>query len=133
MAVLDQPLPVPSPLSQPFWDGTREGKLLLQRCGDCGAYRWTPQYLCRDCHSEDYDWVDTSGRGTLYSWSVVYRPPLPAFEPGYVLAVVELNEGPLMLTNLVDCQPETLAIGMPVQVAFERASEEITLYRFRLA
>ena len=127
------PLPAPSPLSQPFWDGTREGRLLLQRCNDCGAYRWTPQHLCRDCHSEEYAWVETSGRGTLYSWSVVHRPPLPAFAPGYVLAVVELDEGPLMLSNLVDCEPDAVAIGMPVEVVFERASDEITLYRFRPA
>jgi uncharacterized OB-fold protein len=128
-----KPIPRPSALSRPFWEGARQGKLMLQQCGRCGAYRWTPQQLCIACHAEEYEWVQVSGRGTLYSFSTVERPPLPAFEPGYVVAVVELAEGPLMLTNLVGCEPAELRIGMPVEVAFEKASEEIYLYKFRRA
>ena len=128
-----KPLPRPTALSKPFWDGTRQGKLMLQRCSRCGAFRWTPQHLCIACHAEEYEWHETSGRGTLYSFTRVERPPLAAFEPGYVVAVVELAEGPLMLTSLVDCDAATLRIGMPVEVAFEKASDEITLYKFKPA
>ena len=125
------PLPQPTALSKPFWEGTRAGKLLLQRCSDCGAFRWTPQHLCIKCHSEACAWTEVSGRGKVYSHSTVERPPLAAFEPGYVVAVVELEEGPLMLTNLVDCKPDEIAVGMPVRVVFEKASDEITLYKFK--
>jgi uncharacterized OB-fold protein len=128
-----KPIPSPSALSLPFWEGTRQGKLLLQRCLACGAYRWTPQHLCIACHAEDYAWTEVSGRGTLYSYTIVGRPPLPAFEPGYVVAVVRLEEGPLMLTNLVDCAAERLRIDLAVEVAFEKVSEAITLYKFRPA
>ena len=127
------PLPVPSPMSEPFWAGTRQHKLMLQKCLDCGAWRWTPQVLCRNCQSERCQWTETSGRGALYSYTIVHRPPLPAFKSPYVLAVVELAEGPLMLTNLVDCEEQSLKVGMPLEVAFERASEAITLYKFRRA
>jgi len=126
-----KPIPRPSALSKPFWEGTRQGRLLLQRCGRCAAYRWTPQHLCIRCHAEEYEWTAVSGRGTVYSHSTVERPPLPAFQPGYVVAVVELEEGPLMLTNLVDCAPAEVAVGTPVEVVFEKASDEITLYKFK--
>jgi len=126
-------LPQPTPLSRPFWEGTRQGRLLLQRCGCCGAYRWTPQYLCRQCHAEEYEWVPVSGRGAVYSHTTVHRAPSPAFEPPYVVAVVALAEGPMMLTNIVGCDPAAVAIGMEVEVVFEPASDEITLYRFRPA
>lgn len=125
------PLPHPTALSKPFWEGTRAGKLLLQRCKDCGAYRWTPQQLCIQCHSEAYEWTPVSGRGTVYSHTTVERPPLAAFAPGYVIAVVQLDEGPLMLTNLVDCPPDKVAVGLPVEVVFEKASDEITFYKFK--
>ena len=125
------PLPHPSALSKPFWEGTRNGKLMLQRCNDCGAFRWTPQHLCIQCDSEAYEWTQVSGRGTVYSHTRVERPPLAAFAPGYVIAVVQLDEGPLMLTNLVDCAPEEVTVGLPVDVVFEKASDEITLYKFK--
>ena len=127
------PLPVPGAMTAPFWAGTRQNKLLLQRCLDCGAHRWTPQVLCRDCLSGRYEWSEVSGKGTLFSFTIVHRPPLPAFKVPYVVAVVELDEGPLMLTNLVDCDPAELAVGMAVRVAFEEASDAITLYKFRPA
>lgn len=127
------PIPAPTPLSQPFWDAARRKELALQQCSDCGAFRWTPQVLCRDCHSEQYAWTGVSGRGSLYSYTVVHRPPLPVFDAPYVVAVVELEEGPLMLTNLVDCPVEALRIDMPVEVAFRPLDEAITLYPFRPA
>lgn len=125
------PAPIPSPLSRPFWEAARRGELALQRCRDCGRFRWTPQYLCRHCHSQHYDWVATSGRGAVYSYTVVHRAPLPDFQAPYALAVVELEEGPLMLTNILDCPFEELRIGMRVEVALRPLDAEITLYPFR--
>jgi len=128
-----RPLPAPSPLTKPFWEGTRAHKLLLQRCRKCGVFRWTPQYLCTACHAEEYDWAETRGRGVIYAFTRVQRPASPAFEAPYVVAVVRLEEGPLMLTNIVGAEPGELAIGAPVEVRFEKASDDITLYLFQPA
>lgn len=132
-AVTDIPLPQPTELSRPFWAAANEGRLTLQRCDACGHYRWTPQILCTNCLAEPFTWVEVSGRGKLYSYTIVHRAPLAGFEVPYVLAVVELEEGPLMLTRLVDGPSDRLAIDAPVEVAFTRASDEINLYTFRLA
>ena len=129
-----KPLPVPTEFSRPFWEGTRRHELLLQRCRRCDRCRWTPQPACPWCLSEEYAWSPASGRGALYSWTAVHRPPDPvafAEDVPYIVAIVKLEEGPYMLTNLVDCPQEEARAGMPVQVVFERATEEITLYRFR--
>ncbi|MDQ8757575.1 Zn-ribbon domain-containing OB-fold protein [Sphingosinicella sp. LHD-64] len=126
------PLPQPTELSRPFWAAANEGRLVLQRCDACGHHRWTPQILCTNCLVEPFTWTEVSGRGKLYSYTIVYRAPLAGFEIPYVLAVVELEEGPLMLTRLVDAPTERLAVDAPVEVAFTRASEEINLYTFRL-
>lgn len=125
------PTPHPSPLSKPFWDAANEGRLVLQRCDECGAFRWTPQVLCRQCLSEKYTWQAASGKGTLHSYTVVHRAPDPALHVPYMIAVVELEEGPLMLTRLIGIEPSALAIGMPLAVAFTRLSREINAYTFR--
>jgi uncharacterized OB-fold protein len=126
-----RPRPVATTMTQPFWEGTRAGKLLLQRCRDCGHWRWTPQLACPACWSEAYDWSETSGRGSLYSYTLIHRPVDPArFEAPYLLAVVTLEEGPHMLTNLVECTPDQARIGMPVEVRFERLDDEFTVYPF---
>jgi uncharacterized OB-fold protein len=129
----DLPIPAPTALSQPFWQAAREGRLALQRCDNCGAYRWTPQILCTRCQSEGYAWTEVSGRGEIYSFTVVHRAPTPGFSIPYVVAVVALAEGPLMLTNIVGCEPDEIYIDMPVVVAFEPLSESIHAYRFRPA
>jgi hypothetical protein len=131
-AMTDIPLPQPTELSRPFWAAANEGRLILQRCDACGHLRWTPQILCTNCLAEPFTWVDVSGRGRLYSYTIVHRAPLAGFEVPYVLAVVELEEGPLMLTRLVDSPIGKLAVEAPVEVAFTRASDEINLYTFRL-
>lgn len=126
------PLPQPTELSRPFWEAANEGRLVLQRCDACGSYRWTPQILCTHCLAEGFAWQEVSGKGTLYSFTHVYRAPTAGFEIPFLLAVVELAEGPLMLTRLVDSPADRLAIGAPVEVAFTRATDEINLYTFRL-
>jgi uncharacterized OB-fold protein len=128
-----KPLPHRTPLALPFWEGTRAHQLVLQRCAVCAAYRFPPQVLCRACLAEAHDWVPTSGRATVYSFVVQHRPATPAFtaDVPYVVAAVALEEGPLMLTNIVGCAPADVTVGMAVEVAFTDATDEITLYPFR--
>lgn len=125
------PLPRPTELSRPHWDGCREGRLRVQRCRACGRYVFIPQPVCGGCFGDDLEWVDSSGRGRVYSFTRVYRPPRPEFEVPYAVAIVELEEGWTMLTNLVECPLEEIEVGMPVEVVFVPKSEEITLPMFR--
>lgn len=124
------PLPRPTEFTQPFWDAAAAGTLVLQRCADCRAWQWTPYPACTSCTSERLEWTAASGRGSVYSWSVVQRPQTAAFTPGYVVAIVELDEGPRMLTNLVDVARDDIRIGLRVEVAF-RTERGCTLYPFR--
>ena len=125
------PLPRPTALSRPHWDGCREGVLRVQRCAACGSYEFIPQAVCTKCQAGKLEWVESSGRGSVYSHTTVYRPPRPEFDAPYVVAIVELEEGWHMLTNLVDCRPEEVAIGLPVEVDFRAVSDEISLPCFR--
>ena len=127
------PLPRPTQLSKPHWDGCREGVLRVQCCGACGAYVFIPQPVCSHCQSDALGWVQSSGRGTLYSFTTVHRPQSPAFEVPYTVAIIELDEGFHMLSNLVECEPEAMQIGMRLEVTFRRMSDEITLPMFRPA
>jgi uncharacterized OB-fold protein len=126
------PLPKPTELSRPFWQAANDGRLVIQRCDACGAYRWTPQILCKSCQAEPFTWVPVSGSGTIYSFTIVHRAPTAGFQVPFVLAVVALEEGPEMLTQIVDCDPGEVEIGQAVEVAFTRASEDINLYTFAL-
>ncbi|MBV8950044.1 MAG: Zn-ribbon domain-containing OB-fold protein [Actinobacteria bacterium] len=126
-----RPRPTVTALTEPFWAGTRAGELRVQRCSDCGRLRWTPLSACPSCWSERARWVPMSGRATVHTFTVVHRAMDPrAFSAPYVLAVVELDEGPHMLTNLVDVDPDEVRVGMPVIVRFERVDDEITVYPF---
>ena len=131
----DKPLPNPTALSAPFWEGTKRRELLVQKCTACGALRWTPQWACRDCYSTEYDWAPMSGRGVVYTHTTIYRPQSPGFmdDVPYSVAVVELDEGPRMLTGITGCEAKDVHVGMPVEVAFEDASDKITLYKFKPA
>ena len=128
-------LPTPDESTQPFWDGTREGRLLIRRCRDCGKAHFYPRPFCPRCWSQRVEWEDASGKATLYTYSVVYQndhPPFPERLP-YVAAVVDLEEGPRMMTNVVDCQFDELRVGMPLEVTYRQETEEITLAVFRPA
>ena len=127
------PLPRSTPLSQPYWDGCREGELRVQRCNDCQTHVFIPQPACTSCFSEALEWVATSGRGSVYSYTVVHRPQRPQFKVPYVVAIVELEEGFHMLTNLIGVDPESVQIGMAVEAEFVERSEAITLPYFRPA
>lgn len=125
------PLPRPTELSKPHWDGCREGVLRVQRCRDCDSFVFIPQPVCTTCLGPNLRWVESSGRGTLYSYTVVHRPQRPVFEVPYSVVVVELEEGWHMLSNLVGVEPGAIEIGMPLEVHFEPMSDEITLPFFR--
>lgn len=130
-----KPLPKVDDLTRPFWEAARRHELLLQRCKQCGEYRYPPGFTCPECLSDDLEWVKASGRGTIYTWTVFHKVYHPAFaaEAPYPVIAVELDEGPRMITNIAGLKPEDLEIGMPVEVVFEEMSEEITLPRFRPA
>lgn len=113
-------VPVANFDTQPFWDGCKRGELLLQRCSACGAYRHPPSPICPACLNERHEWVAASGRGKVYTFVVVRETRARGWDKmvPYVVAVVTLDEGPRMLTNLVNVAPESVAIDMPVEVTF---------------
>ena len=116
-------LPEPDAFTRPYWDAAAEGTLLVRRCGACGVAHHYPREFCPRCWSEDVTWERASGRATLYTWSVVHRNDLPPFgdRVPYTAAVVDLAEGPRMMTEIVDCEEDALRIGMPLEVTFRRA------------
>jgi uncharacterized OB-fold protein len=130
-----KPLPVPSPASEPFWEGLRSGELRIQRCGDCGQHVFYPRTVCKHCLSDRLDWVTASGRGTLYSYTVVRRAMNPAFQADvpYVYAIVQLEEGPRVTTNVVNCPLEALKVDMPVKAVYDSVTPEVTLLKFEPA
>ena len=119
-------------VTQPYWDGVEQGKLLLQHCPACGAHQYYARPLCAKCNAAGLEWREASGNGVLYSYSVVYRGPSPAFQSivPYVTAIVELEEGPRMLTNIVDADPESLRVEEPVRVVFREGPEGLRLPYF---
>jgi uncharacterized OB-fold protein len=131
-----KPLPVPDPDSQLFWQGCKRHKLLLQRCADCGRYRYPPAPVCAHCRSRAAEWREASGRGRVYSWIVVHHPvprEVYAAEVPYVVALIELEEGVRIASNVVGCAADAVAADMPVSVTFEDVNETISLPKFRPA
>lgn len=116
--------------TQFFWDGVREHRLLIQRCGGCGALRHPPRPMCPECQSLAWDSVEASGRGTLYSFCIPRHPLLPWQEEEYVVALVELDEGTRLVSNLVGVDPAEARIGMPVRVVFEEFDDGLVLPMF---
>jgi uncharacterized protein len=135
--VIKSTLPAPAPQvnteTKPFWDATTEGRLLLARCRACSTVIWYPRAFCPVCQSFDIEWIQASGRGTIYSYTVNRRGQGDYRDLTYVLAYVELAEGPRMLTNIVDCDPEQVAIGQAVQLVFHPTAAGPALPRFRPA
>jgi hypothetical protein len=130
----DVPLPLPTRDNEPFYAAARRGKLHLQRCATCGRFRHYPRPLCPTCLSREYVWQRTSGRGTVYTWTIVRGPTLPAFEPALPYNVVDvlLDEGVHFVSQVLDCPPEAIHAGLPVEAVFIPANEEITLVKFRV-
>ena len=125
-------VPSPTPETKPYWEGAKAGELRLQRCDACSHAYFPPRPFCPKCAGRKVSWFKASGRGILYSY-VIHHRPAPGFMPPYSIAVVQLEEGPRMMTNIVNCPqtPEALQLDMPVEVAFTKLSEEISLPVFQ--
>jgi uncharacterized OB-fold protein len=132
---MSKPLPRIDEESKGYWEACQRRELVVQRCGACRALRHYPRALCPACLSDAVEWVRASGKGTVYTFTVTYQNQAPGFRDQlpYVLAYVELEEGVRLLTNIVDCDPEAVRIGMPVEVVFEDATAAVTLPKFRPA
>lgn len=124
--------PKPTPETLHFWEGTKLGELRLQRCSHCESSYFPPRPFCPQCHSDDIEIFAASGRAKLYSYVISHRPS-PGFTPPYSIAVVELEEGPRMMSNIIDCPqtPEALVLDMPLEVVFSPLTDEIALPHFR--
>ncbi|MFN0096192.1 MAG: Zn-ribbon domain-containing OB-fold protein [Dehalococcoidia bacterium] len=129
-----KPIPEPDEDSQPFFDGARAGKLMIMRCADCGAYRMPSRKHCDVCLSGNTEWVAASGRGSVRTFGVMHQKYHPGFfdELPYNLAVVELEEGPRLVTNLVDVENAAIRVDMPVVVTFTDYGD-VSLPKFRPA
>ena len=131
----NKPLPTVAGETKAFWDSCRRGQLVIQYCDGCDDYQWYPRGICADCWGESVRWVQSSGRGTVWTYTVTYQNRTPGFAEmvPYVLALVELEEGVRMFTNIVECNPRDVYIGMPVEVTFQTATPQITIPYFKPA
>jgi uncharacterized OB-fold protein len=120
------PEPQPNADSIEYWQRAREGRLVLRACGQCGACHYPPRHLCPSCWSERLHWVEASGRGVIYTFTVMRRAPLPPFVARlpYVVALIDLEEGPRMMANIVGDDAQRVCIGDPVALCFEERGEQ---------
>lgn len=131
-----KPLPEITPLNQPFWDGAKEGKLVMQRCEDCRAWVWCPRPVCGECGSDKLEWTELSGRGKVFAFTVIREVvgrALRGFAPDipYVTAWIDLDEGPRFCSNIIGGRIEDVKIGMDLEAVFEDTGEGVTLPKFR--
>ncbi len=135
MAEYAGPLPKATPETERFWTGLREHKLMIQRCKDCSKAYFYPRPFCPACHSWNTEWFQANGKGKLYSFVIPQRP-LPHMGDGaYVIAIIELDEGPRMMSNLIGIDPDPDKIGcdIPVVIDYADVTDEVTLPKFRPA
>jgi uncharacterized OB-fold protein len=130
-----KPLPNITAQNAPFWDGLRQHRFMVPQCQSCGDYHWVPYPACKTCQSEDLTWATTSGRATIWSYSVVHRGPAPFNDDvPYVVALAKLSEEPrpcIVMANLIDGDPEAVHIGMPVEIVYEDVpGEDVTVFHF---
>jgi uncharacterized OB-fold protein len=130
-----KPIPGISKDTAPYWKALQEHKLVLPRCNHCGKVNYPPRPFCPDCLSFDVRWQLMSGRGTVYTFSVVYQNKSPGFarEVPYAVGYVTLDEGPQVLTNIVQCDPEQVHIGQRVEIVYDDVLPDLTLAKFRPA
>ena len=130
-----KPLPALDGLTKEFYNWCRRGDLRFQRCTACQAWRHVPRPMCAACGSFEWTWQRSSGRGTVFSWTVAERPMHPAFQNDapYAPVVIEMEEGVRLVSEMLDCSPDELTIGMPVELVFDHVTPEITLPKFKRA
>ncbi len=132
MSTLPNPAPTVTQANAAFWAATAEGRFQLQRCNECDTVLWFPRRHCPSCWTENVSTFDASGKGVIYSFTVIRKGAMAYKESGpFVVAYVELAEGPRVMTNIVDCDVETVTVGMPVEVVFHDTGQGNALYRFR--
>ena len=134
MSKYSKPLPkISNQIVKEFYEGTKKHKLLVQHCNDCGRNIFYPKTFCPYCWSENIGWIDSKGKGKLYSYTVCMSNVSEVFELDlpYVVGVVDLEEGVRLLTNIVDCRPEDIKCDIDVEVVFRDVNEEFTLPMFR--
>jgi len=126
-------LPVPTPETAFWWESCRQGRLLIQRCEGCGAHQFYPRANCSSCLGSDLEWCEAAGVGTVATFTVCRVPVAEAWADDlpYVVALVRLDEGPTLMTNIVACDPEAVRTGMPVEVVFETRTAHIAVPQFR--
>jgi len=131
----DKPLPTPSPESRPFWDGAKAHRLMVQKCTGCARHWHPPSVLCPGCGGRDFSWVESSGKGRVFSFVTYHRLYNKGWkdELPYVVAVVELEEGARLLSNVIGIDPAEITCDMAVEVAFDDVTEDVTLPKFRPA
>ena len=135
MEVYSKPLPAVSELNRPFWDALRNRMLLLPKCNACGLVWYPPSPFCPDCWSKDFTWKRLSGKGQVNSWVVFHQAYFSSLKDDipYNVAEVELDEGPRLLTNLVDVSNDKIEAGMIVEIVYDDVTENVTLAKFRPA
>ena len=131
---IEKPLPVIDHDSAPYWEATREGRLDIPLCGDCGKHHFYPRSICPYCHSGNLRFNTVSGRGKVHTFTIARRPAGPAFadDVPYVVALIELEEGPRMMSRIQTGDPEKVHIGAKVEVTFVKASDEVTFPYFTM-
>ena len=129
-----KPLPKPKPWTKEFWEGCKRRELLIQQCSDCGEKICYPKMFCPGCGSSNLKWVKSTGRGKIYTYSVIYESPPSSFanDTPYIVAIIELDKGVRMMSNIVGCKPEEVKIDAQVEVVFEDVTDNITLPKFKL-
>lgn len=134
-AQYQKPLPEPSAITAPFWDGIRAAELRLQRCLECERHIFYPRSVCPHCLSDRLEWTVASGRGHVYSYTIVRRAMNPAFAADipYVFAIVQLEEGPRVTTNIVNCVSDEVRVDMPVKATYDNVTQETALLKFEPA
>ncbi|HMA81894.1 MAG TPA: Zn-ribbon domain-containing OB-fold protein [Candidatus Binatia bacterium] len=135
---IKKPLPEITPVNQRFWDGAKAGKLMMQKCGNCGTWVFPPRPVCGDCASEKLEWVPVSGKGKIFCFTIIREvvgTALRGFGPDipYVTAWVDLDDGPRFCSNVIGCPIEQVRIDMPVEVVFQDSGDGITLPKFKPA
>lgn len=130
----DRPQPIATADTKPYWQAANEGRLSLPKCQDCGQAHFYPRIFCPHCGSRRLDWFEPTGAGKIYTYTVNHRAANPALKERvpYVVAVIELDEGPRILSNIVDTPRDKVCCGARVQVTFERISEQAMLPQFRV-
>jgi uncharacterized OB-fold protein len=133
MADYTKPMPAISSLNQPYWEGLKQHRFVMPKCNDCGKTWYPPTPFCPECWSRSFSWQQLSGRGRVNSWVVFYQAYFSSFKDDipYNVAEVELEEGPRLLTNLVEVDNADIRIGMPVEIHFDDITDEVTLAKFK--